>query len=112
MNQAFLANPYLAQLFYMYIRQENLLAGMLFTMNAEGNLLEIESSLFILRSNKVCDTIGPVDSECSTMYDAKVHVFSDSVPCLGGQAMKMSEIKFHARSKEHLVHYKEPLQEN
>ena len=47
-------------------------AGVLSTMNAEGNILQIESSFQILRSRKVCETSGPVDTELSKMFEAEV----------------------------------------
>ena len=44
-------------------------------------------------AKKVCETTGPVDNELSKMHEAEVHVFSDSVLCLGNQAMNMPDTK-------------------
>ena len=63
----------------------------------EGSLLLIESPSEIFRIKEVCETSGPVDNELSKVHEADVHVFSDSIPCLGGPAMNMSEIKFTER---------------
>ena len=52
-------------------------------MNVEGNLLQVDHSSQILRDKKVCEAIGPVDCALS----AEVHVFSDSVLCVGNSAM-------------------------
>ena len=78
---------------------------MLFTMTVEDNLLQIDSPCQVLRNQEVCETIGPVDNELSKVHNADVHVFSDSVLCLGKQAMNMPEIKFTERWKEHLEQY-------
>ena len=55
---------------------------------------------------KNCETITSIDKELSKMHEAEVHVFSDSVPCLGKSAMTTPEIKFTERWKEHLECYK------
>ena len=57
-----------------------------------------------MRNKKVCETIGPVDSELSQMHEAEVHVFQGSVLCVGNQAMNMPEIKLNVMWKEHLAH--------
>ena len=72
----------------------------------EGNLLQIESPSEIFRIKEVCETSGPVDNEVSRVHEADVHVFSDSIVCVGGPAMNMSEIKFTERWTEHLGYYK------
>ena len=59
--------------------KRDFLAGVLFAVSAEGNILQIESSFQILRSGKVCETSGPFDTELSKMFEAEVHVFSDSL---------------------------------
>ena len=47
------------------------------------------------RSRCVCDTIGPVDSEsCRRCTRREVHVFSDSVLCLGKSATGVPDLKF------------------
>ena len=51
--------------------------------------------------------MGPVDNELSKVHEADVHVFSDSVLCLGKQAMNMPEIGFTEIWKEHLEYYKD-----
>ena len=43
--------------------KRDLLAGRLFAMTAEENLLQVEYSSKISRNKKVCETIDPVDSE-------------------------------------------------
>ena len=68
---------------FVVLKTRDLLAGMLFTMGAEGNLLQIESPVQILRKKEIRETIGPVDIELSNVHEADVHVFSDSVLCLG-----------------------------
>ena len=86
------------------------LGGMLYQMNAEGKLRQIESPFHILRNKEVCETSGPIDNELSKMFE--VHVFSDSVPCLGKSVMASPEIKFTERWKEHLEYYKDTRKEN
>ena len=68
---------------------------MLFAPSAEGNLLQVETSSQILKEKRVCETIGPFNSELLKMQEAEVHVFSDSVLCMGKQAMNEPEIKFN-----------------
>ena len=80
---------------------------MLFVQSSEGNLLQVDAWSQILRNKNVCETIGPVGKKLSKVHKADVHVFSDSVPCLGKQAMNMPEIKFTERLKKHLSYFKE-----
>ena len=82
-----------------------------------GNFLQVESSSQILRSKKVFETMGPVDSEVSKMHEAEVHeaevhVFSDSVPhlyrCrLPKSALNLPDIKFTRRWNQYLEQYTE-----
>ena len=44
------------------------------------------------KKTMVCETIGPIDNALSGMHEAEVQVFSDSVPCLGKQAMNMRTV--------------------
>ena len=81
------------------------LAGTLFTMGADSNLMQDESPYLILRNREVCQTIGPVDTELSQVHEADVHVFSDSVLCVVKQAMNMPEIKFTGRCRAPQVFY-------
>ena len=53
------------------------------------------------------ETNGPVDSEMSRMHEAEVHVLSDSVLCMGKQAMNMLEERFNKRWNEYPEQYKE-----
>ena len=87
--------------------KRDFLVGVIYLMNAEGHLLQIESPFQILRNREVCETRGPNDNELSKMHEAEVHVFSNSLLWLGKSAMNESEMKFTERWKEHLVHYKE-----
>ena len=57
----------------------DLLAGMLFVQNAEGNLLQVDTSSQILRKQWVCDAVSLFGGELSKMHEAEFHVFSDSV---------------------------------
>ena len=47
--------------------------------------------------NRFCETIGLFDKELPNMHDAEVHVFSDSVLCMGQGAMNEPEVKFTKR---------------
>ena len=75
--------------------KSHFLAGMLFTMGAEGNLLQIQSPCQILRNKK-----GVWDDWSNRQR--VVEVFSDSVLSLEMQAMNMQEVKFTERWNEHL----------
>ena len=92
---------------FRYSRPEELACKNALHNECGGNLLQIESPCQVLRNKEVCETIGPVDNELSKVHKADVHVFSDSVLCLGKQAMNMPEIKFTERWKEHLEQYRE-----
>ena len=67
-----------------------------------GNLLQIEPLFQILRNKQVCETIGPIDNELPKVQETEVHIFSDSVLCLGELAMNTPEIEFTERLIEHL----------
>ena len=90
----------------------DLLAGVLFVQKAEGNLLQVDTSSQILRKQKVCETIRPFDGELSKVHEAKVHVFSDSVLCVGKGAMNEPEIKFTDRGNDHVEQYRESARRN
>ena len=66
------------------------LQGCSFVQIAEGNLLQVDTLSQILRKQKVCETMSLFDGKLSKMHDAKVHVFSDSVKCMGKGAMIIS----------------------
>ena len=55
----------------------------------------------------VCETTCPFDRELSKMHDAEVHVFSDSVLCMGKGALKEPVIKLTNRWNDYLEQYKE-----
>ena len=59
----------------------------MFLQKAEDILLQVDTSSQILRKQLIVDTISPFDWEVSTMHEAEVHVFSDSVLCRETQAM-------------------------
>ena len=80
---------------------------MLHATFAEENFLQVESLCQISRNKKVRETHGPIENELSKVHETEVHVFSDSVVCLGKSAMNMPEIKFTERWKEHLEYYKD-----
>ena len=69
--------------------KRDFLAGMLFDMNAEENLLQIGSSS--QTSRRVCETVGLDDRELSEMHEVEVH------------ARSLPEIQFNLRWNEHLV---------
>ena len=59
---------------------------------------EVATSSQILRKQRVCETIiSPFDGELSKMHEAEVHVFSDSVLCMGKQAINEPAIKMTTR---------------
>ena len=87
--------------------KRNLLARMLFTQKAEGNLLQVDAASQILRKQRGCETISPVEGELSKMYDAEDHVFSDFVLCMGKGAMNEPEIKFANRWNDYLEQYRD-----
>ena len=63
--------------------------------------MQVESPYLILRNREVCQTIGPVDTELSQVYEADVHVFSYSVLCVVKQAMNMPEKSNSPEGAEH-----------
>ena len=81
---------------------------MLFSLIAEGNILQVDTSSQILRKTTVCEAIRPFDEELSHMHEAEVYVFSDSVLCMGNEAMHEPNLKFTRRWKDHLAYDKEP----
>ena len=84
--------------------KRDLLAGMLFVQKAEGNLLQVNTSSQIWRKQRVCETLTPFDGELSKMQDAEVHVFSDSVLCMGKGAMNEPAVKFTKRWTDYFEH--------
>ena len=48
--------------------KRDLLAGMLYQINVEGNVLQIESPIQIFRNREVCESIGPIDTELSEIH--------------------------------------------
>ena len=85
---------------------------MLYQMQVEGNLLQAagnrlltESPHEIMRNKKICETIGPIDNEVSRMDEAEVHIFSDSVSCMGEGASHMPDLRFTQMWKENLRNY-------
>ena len=74
--------------------KRDLLAGMLHLQKEKGNLLQVDTSARILTKQRVCETNSPFVTELSKMHDAEVHVFSDSVLCMGKGAMNEPEVKF------------------
>ena len=50
----------------------NLLAGMLFSLKAERDLLHVDTSSQILRKQRLRETIGPFDGEVFKMHEAEV----------------------------------------
>ena len=87
--------------------RRNFFAGMLHLQRAKGNLLQVDTSSQILRKQIVCETISLFDGELSKMHDAEVHVFSDSVLCMGKGAMNEPEVKFTKIWNECLEQYRE-----
>ena len=45
--------------------------------------MQLDTSLQILRKQRICETIDPFYGELSKMHDAEVHVFLDSVLHMG-----------------------------
>ena len=85
--------------------KRDLLAGMLFAMNAEATSCLSSTGLRTCKT-KGFVTIGPVDTELSKKYEAEVHVFSESVLCMKKSAVNLPEIIFNKRWHGHLEQYR------
>ena len=73
-----------------------------FNQKAEGDLLQVDISSLIFKNKRVCETIGPFDGDLSKMHEVEVHVFSDSVLCLGRGTMSEPDAKFTKRLNGYL----------
>ena len=86
--------------------KRDLLAGMLFAMEAKGKLWQVVTSSQIVRKQRICETITPFNRELSKMYEAGVHVLSDSILCMVRGAMNEPDIKFTKRWNDCLEQYR------
>ena len=82
--------------------KRNLLAGMLHLQKADRNFLQVDTSSQILRRQRVCEAISLFDGDLSKMHDANVHVFLDSVSCMGKGAVNEPVVKFTKRRTDYL----------
>ena len=76
--------------FHCTQEKRNLLAGMFSALNTAGDFLQVVTSSQILREERVCETMGPLQV-LSKMHEAEV---PDSLLCLGKRTMNEPEIKF------------------
>ena len=80
-------------------QDERDLAGMLFEQKAQRELLQVDTSAQILRIQRVCESIGPLNGELSKMHETEVHVLSDSVLCMGRGAMSRTSCQVHQKTR-------------
>ena len=92
--------------------KSNLFAGMLSLQKAEGNILKVDTSSQMLGKHRIWETTCLFDWALSKIHDAEVHVFSDSVLCMGKGAMHELEDKFTRRWNDYPERYRESARWN
>ena len=81
--------------------KRNVVAGVLFALTAEGNLMQVTSSE-MLRNQRVCETIRFLDGDLSKMHECF------QIPFYVQEKMNNEqEIKFNKRWNDYLEHYME-----